>query len=461
MIKQQKIKKQNNFQKKAQLNKTTFHYSGSLKLTAFGGVDNVTKNMFIYEFGNDIVVVDCGIGFPDEPSESNKDLIIPDFSYLLKNKDKIRGLVVSHAHFDHYGAVPYLLEKIRIPIYCSRLTQEFIKAKAKETGIKPDSIDFHSLSGNDRKIRLGSFQLTPFHVNHSVPQTLGFFISTPVGNFFHVSDHKFDWTPVDEDPFDIQKASSLASIKKPIFLISDCLGAAKPGHTSSESNIQEVLENIMIRSKGLVLTTTVSSNISRIKQSIQAASNVGRKSAFVGRSLEQSYEIAKNLGYFSNLKQFIIPARKIKSYPYSKLNIIVAGSYGQSDSSLARVSKGKHNLVRLRKDDLVIFCADPGPPGVIVDVNKMIDNLTKLGARVYYYEIQDDLHASGHGTGEDIKMLFALTKPKYLIPIGGDFRHMRAYQLLAAKMGYSEDKVLFLTENKSIEFSAKGEVIVK
>jgi len=436
-----------------------FSYSKNLKLISFGGVGSVTKNMFVYEFGNDILVVDCGIGFPDEPSKSNGELIIPDFSYLLKHRDKIRGLIVTHAHFDHYGAVPQLLAKINIPIYSSRLTQEFIKRKAKESGINPKSIDFHLLDDKDSNIKIGSFQLTPFHVNHSVPQTLGFFIKTPMGNFFHVSDYKFDWTPVDEEPFDIQKASRLASGQKPIFLLSDCLGAANPGHTSSEAAIQEVLENLMIRNKGLVLITTVSSNISRIKQAVQAAANVGRKTAFLGRSLEQSYQIAKELGYFSSLKQFVIPTKKIKSYPYGKLSLIVAGSYAQSDSALARISQNKHHLVKLKKNDLVIFCADPGPPGVIVDVNKMIDSLTKLGSRVYYYELQYNLHVSGHGTVEDIKMLFALIKPKYLVPIGGDFRHMRAYQLLGAKMGYSEDKVIFLKEGKVVEFSPQGRVV--
>ena len=445
-----------------------FLYSKNLKLTAFGGTENVTKSMFVYEFGNDILVVDCGIGFPDEPalslsngpSESNNELILPDFSYLLKHRDRIKGLVVSHAHLDHYGAVPHLLQKVNVPVYSSRLTQEFIKRKAKEFGMKPKSIDFHTLNSKDKNIKIGSFQLTPFHVNHSVPQALGLFFKTPVGNFFHVSDYKFDWTPVDEEPFDIQKASRLAAGQKPVFLVSDCLGATKAGHTRSEAAIQEVMENLMIRNKGLILITTVSSNISRIKQAVKAATNVGRKTAFLGRSLEQSYEIAKELGYFSALKQFIIPARKIKSYPYSKLSLVVAGSYGQSDSALVRISKNKHHLVKLKKDDLVIFCADPGPPGVIVDVNNMIDGLTKLGARVYYYELQYNLHVSGHATAEHIKMLFALIKPKYLVPIGGDFRHMRAYQLLGAKMGYSEEKVIFLKEGRAVEFTPKGEIAV-
>jgi len=432
----------------------------NLKLIPFGGVDSVTKNMFIYEFGNDILIVDCGIGFPDEPS-LQEELLIPDFSYLLAHQDKVRGLVITHAHFDHYGAVPHLLAKINIPVFTSRLTQEFIKNKAEEFGIKPKSIDFRLISHKDKRIKIGAFELTPFHINHSVPQSMGLFLKTPIGNVFHVADYKFDWTPVDEEPFAIQKVSRLASQQKPILLVSDCLGAGKTGHTESEAAIQEVFENLMMRAQDLVLVTTISSNICRIKQAIQAAVNVGRKVAFLGRSLEQSSQIARKLGYFSSLKKYIIPAKKIKSYPFSKLVLIVAGSYGQKSSSLVRISQNKHHLIKLKKQDLVIFSADPAPPGVFIDVNKMIDNLTKTGARVHYYEIQDNLHVSGHGTAEDIKMLFALIKPKYLLPIGGDFRHMRAYQLLGVKMGYQENKIILLKEGQQVEFNSQGQVIVK
>lgn len=432
----------------------------NLHFIPFGGVDNVTKNMFVYEYGNDILVVDCGIGFPDEPG-SKEELLLPDFSYLLNNRHKVKGLVVTHAHFDHYGAIPQLLKKINVPVFASRLTQEFIKDKAEEFGLKPKHLDLRLISDRDNRINIGCFELTPFRVNHSVPQSLGLFLKTPVGSIFHVSDFKFDWTPVDEEPFDIQKASQLASGQRPILLVSDCLGATSPGHTESESTIKEVFENLMIRSKGLVLITTISSNISRIKQAIQASVNVGRKVAFLGRSLEKSSQIAKNLGYFPSLKQYIIPVKKIKNHPFSKLTLIVAGSYAQEDSALIRISQNKHNLIRLKKDDLIIFSADPAPPGVIVGVNKMIDSLTKLGVRVYYYEIQDNLHVSGHGTVEDIKMLIALVKAKNLLPIGGDYRHMFAYSLLAQKMGYQEKQTFLLKEKQQLKITPQGNLIVE
>ncbi len=437
-----------------------FTYTNNLKLFPYGGIENVTKNMFIYEFGNDILVVDCGIGFPDDPGKQDN-LLLPDFSYLEANKDRVRGIVITHAHFDHYGAVPNLLQKINVPVYTSRLAGEFIKKKAEDVGLKAKYIDLKQISKKDNNIKIGSFVITPFHVNHSVPEAMGLFLKTPVGGIFHVADYKFDFTPVDEEPFDIQKVSRLASSFNIELLLSDCLGAAKAGHTQSEANIQEVLENLMIRAQGLVVVTTVSTNISRMKQTIKASANVGRKVAFLGRSVEQSAGIAKDLGYFSSLKNYILPTKKIKNYPYAKLTLLVAGSYGQPDSSLVRISKNKHNLVKLKKQDTVIFSADPAPPGVIVDVNNLVDNLTKLGAKVYYYDIQDNLHVSGHGTAEDIKMLIAMVKAKNLLPIGGDYRHMNAYSLLAQQMGYKEQQIILPQEKQMIEISQQGKVIVK
>lgn len=435
-------------------------FNQNLRLISLGGVDNVTKNMFIYEFGNDILLVDCGIGFPDEP-DPNQELLLPDLSYLLANRHKIRGLVITHAHFDHYGAVCYLLSHINIPIYTSRLTQEFIKLKAQEAGLKISAIDFHLISSADQMIKIGCFQVIPFHINHSVPESLGLFLRTPRGNVFHVADYKFDWTPVAEEPFDIQKVSALASQKKPLLLLSDCLGATKPGHTKSEKSIQENFERLIGKAEGLVLVTTVSSNISRIWQAVAASVRIGRKVAFLGRSMEQNMEVAKKLGYFKEMNNYLLPLKKIRSYPGRKLTLITAGCYGQSDSALEKLSQNKHHLLRLKERDTIIFSADPSPPGVVVKVNQMIDNFSRLGVQVFYYEIQENLYVSGHGTAEDIKMLLAIVKPTYLLPIGGDFRHMRSYQMLAQQMGYNPSKTILLKEKQIIEFTPQGQLVVK
>jgi len=439
---------------------TNSKFSNNLKIIPFGGVGAVTKNLFVYQYGDNILIIDCGVGFPDEPGAEDK-LLIPDFSYLLANKEKVRGLIVTHAHFDHYGAVPNLLSKINLPVYASQLTQEFIKAKIVEFGIKEKSVDFKTISHKSGEIGIGPFKVTPFHINHSVPQTLGIFLQTPVGNIFHVTDYKFDWMPVDEEPFDIQKASLLAAKKKPVLLLSDCLGANSPGYTESESTIKQVLENIMIRAPRMVLVTTVSSNISRMKQTIQAAANVGRKISFLGRSIEESSKIARKLGYFSSLKNCFLPFKKIKRLRPDKQCFIVAGSYGQANSALTRISQNKHHQLKIKKRDTVIFSADPAPPQVIVGVNKVIDSLSRAGARVFYYEIQDNLHASGHGAAEDVKMLFSFIKPKYLMPIGGDYRHMSAYALLAQQVGYQEEKVLIVDQGQTVSISSQGQVVVK
>lgn len=430
-----------------------------LRLICVGGIDQVTKNMFIFEYQDNILLIDCGIGFPDEPSPQ-EELILPDFSYLLKKKHQIKGLLITHAHYDHYGAVPYFLEKLSVPIFCSQLTAEFIKEKAEEIGIKAKHLDLRLISAKDNNLRIGCFEISPFHINHSVPQSLGLFIRTPIGNIFHVADYKFDWTPVNEEPFDIQKAAFLAGQKKPLLLLSDCLGSTKHGHTESEKTIEENFERIMNKTNGLVLITTVSSNISRIHQAIKASIKTGRKVAFIGRSIRQSAEIAKKLGFFGAVKKHLLPPSKIHRFPFSKLTLITAGCYAQSGSALERISQNKHELIKLKNNDVVIFSADPSPPGVIVPVNKMINNLARIGAAVYYYEIQENLYVSGHGTAEDIKMLFSFIKPHYFLPIGGDFRHMRAYQLLAAEMKYPEEKVIFAKENQPIEFTAEQKVII-
>jgi len=428
---------------------SSYQHNKKVKLIPCGGVSGVTKNLFIYEQKGDILVVDCGVGFPDEPGEE-QELLYPDFSYLLKNRSKIRGLFVTHAHFDHYGAVPKLLKRINMPVYSTRLTKEFILRKARESGLKEKDIDFNIVNHKSNSLKIGSFEIVPIHVNHSVPQTLGIMIRTKAGNIFHISDYKFDWTPVDEKPFDVQKICLLAAEKKPLLLLSDCLGAANPGHTESERTIQQVLENIILRSEKKVLVTTISSNISRIKQAVRAAVNAGRKVSFVGRSIEASGEVARKLGYLKGLKKYLVSNKKIKKMPDNKKCLIVAGSYGQPNSSLTRVSQKKHHLVKLKKNDTVIFSADPAPPQVFVDVNRVIDNLNRLGANVYYYEIQNNLHVSGHGTSEDVKALMAMVRPKLLMPIGGDYRHMWAYKMLAQKMGWKEGEVLLLDEGKEL-----------
>lgn len=431
-----------------------------VRFIAISGTTGVTENLYIYEHVRpngslgDILVVDCGVGFPEE-SVFGVDLVIPDFSYLVKNRKRIRGILVSHAHEDHFGALPFFLKEVGadIPIYTASLVAGFIKEKLTE--YSTGKVQIHIVSPETSQIKLGSFTIDPFRVTHSVPDSLGFCITTPVGKFFHVPDYKFDWTPVDQKPFDIAKVARLAQ-GKVIALASDSLGATSEGYTKSELDLEHSIEVIVKEAKRQVFFTTISSNISRIQQAINIASALGRKVVFAGRSIETKAKIAKELGYLSWRSKDVIPAKKAKRLPANKVLYIISGCYGQVGSALYRVSLNEHDRLRIGKGDVVIFSADPAPPGTEQTTNFVVDNLIELGAEVHYYDLQEDLHVSGHGSQKEIEMLFALIEPRYLIPIGGTIRHMRAYKMLAEKMGWSAEEVFELRTGGIVEFAQDG-----
>ena len=412
-----------------------------VKITAFGGVAEVTSNMFIYESDQDALLVDCGAGFPEE-SEENK-ILIPDFYHLHRLKKKLRGVVISHAHFDHYGAIPYLLDQFNLPVFGARITLEFLKAKMRDLKIKKEKNLQILLPG--KKLNLGHFQISSFLVNHSVPEAYGLVLETPAGRVFHVSDYKFDLTPVDGRVFDFQSCLELAK-NGVLAMFSDCLGACEPGFTQTEKVVGRSLFNLMAEARGQLLVTTLSSNIHRLKLVIEAAKKLGRQIITVGRSLETSLEIGQRLGYLPLLPR----ARKI--HPHQAV-YLVAGSYGQENSTLVRVAQGKHPQLKLASGATVIFSADPSPPNTEEKVNKLVDLLTLRGAKVHYYEIQENLHTSGHGSAGDIKLLMALVRPKFAIPIGGCLRHMRAYADLAGEMGISQNRVFELLPGESLLLS--------
>lgn len=417
-----------------------------LKFIPLGGIGEVTKNMFVYETDRDILIVDCGAGFPEEETEDR--LLIPDFSYLhsINKKKNIRGVVVSHAHFDHYGALPYFLSEFDVPVFSSLLALEFLREKIKEIGLNK-SINLHPLRGKER-LFLGDFKVTPFFVNHSVPDTFGFHLQTPSGEIFHVSDYKFDLTPVDGKVFDFKSCVYLAK-SGALGLASDCLGACEKGFTQTEKGIEDALYRLMSKTKGQIFVTTLSSNIFRIKQIISSARRLDRKVVVLGRSLETSLKIGTKLRYLKR-KGWVERKGKIDE---SKTVYLVAGSYGQSNSTLMRIAQGKYPQVSLQRGAIVIFSADPSPPNTKDRVDKLVDLLTVKGARVHYYEIQENLHTSGHGSADDIKLLIALVKPKFLIPIGGCPRHMRAYSLLASEMGVNKKKVFELSAGQTLLFA--------
>lgn len=425
----------------------------TLKFIAVSGTTKVTQNMYVYEYKNEIIIVDCGVGFPEEVA-FGVDLVIPDFSYVLKNKHKVKGILISHGHEDHYGALPFLFKELWAPIYTAALTAEFIRDKFEEYHIKKYDIQvINPLT--PQTLNIGNFKVDSFRVTHSVPDSLGFCIKTPIGGFFHVSDYKFDWTPVDGKLFDIGSAASLAR-DGVLCMASDSLGATSEGYTASELEIERTIDFIMQNSPGRVFFTTISSNISRMQQAINVAVRQNRKVVLLGRSIEEKMEIARNLEYLNSNIRVIVTPKEAKRLAPNRVVYIVSGSYGQVGSALYRIAIGEHDFLKIRAGDVVVFSSDPNPPGTEQTVNFVVDNLIEAGAEVHYYDTQENLHVSGHGSQKDIEMLMALVRPKYLIPIGGTVRHMRAYKSLAKNMHWPEGDVFDLTEGQVVEFTPGG-----
>lgn len=427
-----------------------------LRFLSLGGIRDVTKNMYIYEYGDDILVVDCGLGFPDSEM-LGVNIVIPDVSYLESKKDKIRGILITHGHEDHIGALPFILPKLNCPVFAAPLPAGFIRARLEDQP-NPNTFKINVISVDKGPFDIGPFRVHPFRINHSVPDALGYCIETGQGKVFHVADFKFDFTPVDAKAFEIAKVVELAA-GGVLALASDCLGSNSEGFTRSEMTVGAVFDELITKSPGQVIITTVSSNISRMQQAINTSLKSGRKIVLVGRSVVRNIEVAKNLGYLKVNNKDLVKAERAEHLDQRSLTYIVAGAYGQQSSALARIAAGSHRFVSLRKHSTVIFSADPAPPGVKDSVDSVIDKLTELGADVHYYEIQENLHVSGHGSQGDIKLLTSLVRPKYFLPIGGTARHLHSYAKLIESLGYPYEDVLQLDTGIPVEFD-EGKAIL-
>lgn len=422
-----------------------------LRIIPIGGVGDVTKNLYVYEYGNDIIVVDCGIGFPQEEM-LGVDLVIPDITYLRQNKEKVRAIILTHGHDDHIGALPYVLPEINVPIYGSKLTLALAEVKLKEANInyKANVVDLK------QTIRIGEFSIDFVHVTHSIPDATNLIIKTPVGTIYHGSDFKFDWTPIDGRPSEVGKIA-IAGQNGIVCMLSDCLGSERPGYTLSEQIIEETFEQEIRNCTGKFIVTTQSSNISRLNQAIKVALRHNRRICFVGRSLEQNMEVAVRLGYVQFPQNVLIKAEEIRKYPDQSLCLLIAGSQGQASSALSRIANNAHKLIKIKPNDVVVISSDP-IPGNENAVHTLIDALTKQGAKVSYSDILDNLHVSGHASQSELMLLIGLTKPQYLIPIGGTYRHMKQYALLAKSLGYNNDHVLSIDDGQIIEIDKTGVV---
>lgn len=430
----------------------------SLKIITLSGTESVTKNMTVYEYGEDIIMVDCGVGFPDA-DVYGVNVVIPDFTYLLENSHKIRGLFITHGHEDHLGAVPFLLEELDVPIYTSKLVQGFLTERFNDKAFKhlAGKLRFHLLSPDTNEVSVGSsFKVSAFGLNHSVPSSMGLAIKTPQGTVLHMADYKIDWTPILDKPIDLVKIASFAK-EGVLCLLSDCLNVTTEGYSKSESSLTGTFSDLFENSgKRQILITTISSNISRMSQIISAAHKHGRKVVLSGRSIEQSVSVARRLGYLPFEESIFVPEEDAMSYPQGDLVYIIAGCYGQQGSSLDRASRGEHKNITLENNAMVVFSADPNPPGVEQAVERVMSTLTIAGSEVIYSKIQDNLHVSGHGTKGDLMAVASIVKPQYYIPIGGTITRMRAYTNMVEELGVSKDRVFECLEGDVVEFTSSG-----
>ncbi|MCL5432757.1 MAG: ribonuclease J [Patescibacteria group bacterium] len=422
--------------------------NNQISFIPLGGVGDVTRNMYLYETENEILIIDCGLGFADE-AMLGVDLLLPDISYLLKTTKKIVGMVLTHGHEDHIGALPYILPQLPIfPILGTPLTAALANEKLKEFNV---ASRVKTVLFDEQEKILGSFKISFIRVTHSVPDASNLLIKTKEGNFYHGSDFKFDLTPIDGKKTEFQKIVN-GSSSGITCLMSDCLGSERKGYTPSEQSLSESFEREAQICRGKILITTYSSNISRLNQAIKAGENVGRKICFVGRSLIKAKEVAQRLGYLKINNGSEVQIEDLKRHNEKRLLLIVAGSQGQENSAMTRIANDEHREIKLNPQDTVIFSTDP-IPGNEISVNDLIDTIAKRGARVVYSDISDDFHVSGHGSSQDIMLLISLVKPKYFLPIGGTFRHMVAYRSLCEKLGYKKDDVFLVDDGQEIVFS--------
>jgi ribonuclease J len=420
---------------------------GELRIIPLGGVGEIGRNMMVVEFGQDAFIIDAGLMFP-ENDMLGIDIVIPDMSYLVQNRDRIRGVIVTHGHEDHTGSLPYLLRDIQAPVYATRLTRGLIEVKLKEHKLK-DSTELHTID-TDQKLKMGCFQIEFFRVSHSIPDGVGLAIHTPVGIVVHSGDFKLDYSPVDESPTDISRLASLGQ-DGVLALLSDSTNAETPGYTPSEKEIGENFDRVTSRAPGRVIVATFASNISRVQQVIDTAVRYDRKVAVVGRSMVNNVNMAMELGYLKIPPGVLVKPDELKGLPPNRAVLVCTGSQGEPTSALVRMAERDSRQVRLVPGDTVIVSATP-IPGNEELVNRTLNNLFREGADVYYDQLLD-VHVSGHASQEEQKLLISLLRPRFFVPIHGEYRHLVLHAKLAQQVGIPSDNVLIAQSGDVLEFT--------
>ena len=422
-----------------------------IKISFLGGLNEVGKNMTLFEYGEDMFLVDCGLAFPDQDM-LGVDLVLPDFTYVERNADRIRGIVITHGHEDHIGGLPYLLKVLNVPVYGTNLTIGLIQGKLREHGLL-NSATLNVIKPGD-VITLGGFTVEAIHVNHSIPDALGLAIRCDGGTIVHTGDFKIDTTPIDGGMMDLGRLAEIGQ-EGVLCLMSDSTNAERPGFTESERKVGESFETLFRKAgNNRIIVATFSSNIHRVQQIMNVAESLGRKVALVGRSLENVVNISAELGYLNIPEGIVIDINMINRYPADKLVIITTGSQGEPMSALTRMAFSDHRKVEIHPNDYVIISATP-IPGNEKTVSRVVNELMKLGADVVY-ERMYDVHVSGHACQEELKMIMGIVKPKYFIPVHGELKHLRKHAGLALNVGISKENILIADNGRVAEISKKA-----
>ena len=405
-----------------------------IKVSFLGGLNEVGKNMTLFEYGEDMFLVDCGLAFPDQDM-LGVDLVLPDFTYVERNADRIRGIVITHGHEDHIGGLPYLLKVLNVPVYGTKLTIGLIQGKLREHGLL-NSASLNVIKPGD-VITLGGFTVEAIHVNHSIPDALGLAIRCEGGTIVHTGDFKIDTTPIDGGMMDLGRLAEIGQ-EGVLCLMSDSTNAERPGFTESERKVGESFETLFRKAgNNRIIVATFSSNIHRVQQIMNVAASLGRKVALVGRSLENVVSISAELGYLNIPEGIVIDINMINRYPADKLVIITTGSQGEPMSALTRMAMNSHKKVVITPNDFIIISANP-IPGNEKHVTRVVNELMRSGAEVIY----EDVHVSGHACQEELKLIHALTKPKFFIPVHGEYKHLVKHAQIAYSMGMPESNVI-------------------
>ncbi len=423
-----------------------------LKIIPLGGLGEIGKNITVFEYKDDIIVVDCGLTFPEDEM-LGIDVVIPDITYLIKNKEKIRGIILTHGHEDHIGGLPYALAKLDLPVYGTKLTLGLVENKLKEHRL--DKVNLIEIRAND-KIKLGCFTVEIIKTSHSIPDSVALAIYTPVGTVVHTGDFKIDYTPINDNLIDLHKFAEIGS-KGVLVLLADSTNVERPGYTMSEKTVGDTFNDIFLKAPERIIVATFASNVHRVQQVIDAAELYNRKVIVSGRSMVNTINVAYDLGYLRIKDGTLIDINDMHKYPNNEIVILTTGSQGEPMSALSRMAFSEHRKIELVPEDLVVISASP-IPGNEKTVFRVINKLMEIGTKVIYESLAD-VHVSGHACQEELKLIHTLLKPKFFIPVHGEYRHLKRHGELAMELGMPKENIFIASNGSVIEFTKNSGAI--